>query len=262
MKVGVFQFNPIFGETANNLERITETLMKTDADLVVLPELCVSGYQFVSESEARSLCEAIPEGRTVRRFVEICREKTMFLVAGVGELEGEVCYNASVLVGAEGLIAAYRKIHLFAEEKNWFRPGDHPFQVSHIGKVGIGMMICYDWIYPESARSLALAGADIVCHPSNLILPYCPDAMITRSIENQIFTVTANRTGTEARGGKPPLTFIGQSQITSPKGERLVRFGPEEEGIKVTEIDVQLSRNKRITPKNHLWEDRRPKLYS
>ena len=124
------------------------------------------------------------------------------------------------------------------------------------------MMICYDWIYPESARSLALAGADIICHPSNLILPYCPDAMITRSIENRVFTITANRTGTEARGGKPPLTFIGQSQVTSPKGERLVRFGPEEEGIKVTEIDIQMARNKRITPKNHLWEDRKPKLYS
>jgi predicted amidohydrolase len=262
MKVGVFQFNPLFGETENNLERITEVLMNTDADLVVLPELCVSGYQFVNKTEARSLCEAIPEGKTVRRFKEICREKTMFLVAGMGERDGDVCYNTSVLVGPERLIAVYRKIHLFAEEKKWFRPGYHPFQVNHIGTAGIGMMICYDWIYPESARSLAMAGADIICHPSNLVLPYCPDAMITRSIENRVFTVTANRTGTEARGGKTPLTFTGQSQITSPAGERLVRFGPEEEGIKVTAIDIQMARDKQITPMNHLWEDRKPEMYS
>ena len=134
--------------------------------------------------------------------------------------------------------------------------------MNDIGTARLGMMICYDWIYPESARSLAMSGADIICHPSNLVLPYCPDAMITRSIENRIFTATANRTGKEARGGKTTLDFIGKSQITNPEGDRLVQFGTDEEGIKVTEIDVKLARNNRVTPVNHLWEDRRPELYS
>ena len=85
MKVGVFQFCPKFGEITDNLNRITEALVKTDADLVVLPELCVSGYQFVSQSEVRSLCEPVPDGESVRRFEQICEEKPMFLVAGIGE---------------------------------------------------------------------------------------------------------------------------------------------------------------------------------
>jgi predicted amidohydrolase len=121
-------------------------------------------------------------------------------------------------------------------------------------------MICFDWIYPEAARILALKGADIICHPSNLILPYCQAAMVTRSIENRVFTVIANRVGTEVRG-KVTLTFSGMSQITDPLGRVLARAPKAAEKMMAVEISPALARNKKATPGNHLFRDRRPAYY-
>ena len=122
-------------------------------------------------------------------------------------------------------------------------------------------MICFDWYYPESARTLALQGAEILCHPSNLVLPHCPDAMVTRSLENRVFSITANRVGREARGGKPPLTFIGKSEVVSPTGRILSRASVDTPELTVVEIDVDEARNKSINPYNELLKDRRPAHY-
>ena len=123
----------------------------------------------------------------------------------------------------------------------------------------IGLLICFDWIFPEAARTLALAGATLLCHPSNLVLPHCPDAMITRCLENRVFAVTANRVGEERRG-VTPLRFIGLSQVVSPRGERLARCGAVDEGAATAVIDPGAF-DKRLTPRNDLWEDRRPDIY-
>ena len=120
----------------------------------------------------------------------------------------------------------------------------------------IGIMICFDWAFPEMARALALGGAQLILHPSNLVLPYCMQAMLTRSIENRVFTATANRTGLE-RGTQ----FAGGSQITSPQGERLVQAGAETSGVITAEVDLAQADNKWITPYNHVFRDRRPDLY-
>ena len=121
-------------------------------------------------------------------------------------------------------------------------------------------MICFDWIYPESARSLALRGAQIIAHPSNLVLPHCPDAMITRCLENKVFAATADRVGTEDRGGNP-LTFIGKSQVVSPAGSVLVRLG-DEEGVAVVEVDPHEADAKSINEHNDLLRQRRPDQYT
>ena len=123
-------------------------------------------------------------------------------------------------------------------------------------------MICFDWYYPEAARTLALKGADILCHPSNLVLPHCPDAMVTRSLENRVFSITANRVGQEARGGKPPLTFIGKSEVISPKGQILHRAPIDKEELMIVDIDIKEARDKSINPYNDLLQDRRPHLYA
>jgi predicted amidohydrolase len=261
MKIGVYQFAPEFGEKEKNLKRIEDATLQTDADLVVLPELCCTGYQFVSQEEVESLCEPIPQGSIVQRFIDIARRRNLHIVAGLGEKAGGVFYNSAVLVGPQGFIGKYRKVHLFWDEYDWFQSGNMGYRVWDIGPAKIGLMICYDWIYPEAARSLALQGADIICMPTNLVLPYCQDAMITRSIENRVFTVTANRTGSEKRGSKNKLTFTGGSQIVDPQGVILFRLGKETESIQEVEIDPNRARDKQITPRNHLWKDLRPDQY-
>ncbi|HXZ25013.1 MAG TPA: nitrilase-related carbon-nitrogen hydrolase, partial [Nitrospiria bacterium] len=101
----------------------------------------------------------------------------------------------------------------------------------------------------------------VICHPANLVLPYCPEAMRTRSIENRLFTATANRVGTEARGGRPPLTYIGRSQITDPRGRLLFRASATGESVGVVQIDPSLARDKRLNSYNDLWEARKPAAY-
>ncbi len=122
-------------------------------------------------------------------------------------------------------------------------------------------MICFDWLFPEAARTLALKGADIICHPSNLVLPYCPQAMITRSIENRVYSITANRVGKEERIKGTPLSFIGLSQVVSPDGTVEYRAGSGKAEARVIEIDPKAARNKNITQVNHIFKDRRGDLY-
>lgn len=260
MKVGVFQFAPQFGEIQANLERIENALSKVDADLLVLPELCTTGYQFVSSREVQSLAEPIPEGESTQRVLALCREKRFHVVLGIAEKTKEGIYNSAVLLGPEGWLGTYRKTHLFFEEKLWFLPGNSGFRVWDIGKAKIGVMICFDWAFPEAARTLALQGADILCHPANLVLPFCPDAMVTRSIENRVYSITCDRIGDEQRNGKPKLRYIGKSQVVGPKGEMYLRM-EQEEGVRIVEIDPLKARDKFIIDGNDLFQDRRPEMY-
>jgi predicted amidohydrolase len=261
MRVGFFQFDPAFGEVKRNVEHVLRRLEKTEADLVVLPELFTSGYQFISPKEVAGLAEEIPTGYTTKRLSELARDRGMGLVAGLPERSGEHYYNSAILIGPKGHVATYRKVHLFDEEKRWFSPGDGGFKVHRINGVRVGMMVCFDWFFPEVARSLALAGAEIIAHPANLILPYCPDAMVTRCVENRVFAVTANRIGAEQRGGRRRLIFIGKSEVVDPRGRILVRAESAKETLRVVEINPAEARNKKIGPRNHLFHDRRPELY-
>ncbi|MBN2417367.1 acyltransferase [bacterium] len=262
MKAAVLQFSPHFGDTDANLARMEEMLDGVEADLAVLPELCISGYQFLSRDEAASLSEPIPDGPAVERMTALARKRNMYICWGMAEKAGDTLYNASVLTGPEGYIGVYRKTHLFLDEKKWFAPGDLGFPVWRLGEVRAGMMICFDWIYPEAARSLALQGADIILHPVNLVLPWCQQAMLTRSLENRVFSITANRVGSEQRGDASELVFTGASQIVDPSGGILFRMGRDTEGVQTVEFDPLISRNKRITVGNSLFEDRKPDRYT
>ncbi len=262
MRVGYYQFDPQFGEVAKNLEKVTAALEQADADLIVLPELFASGYQFTSQDEVLRLAESVPGGLTTRRLLEIAKHRRMHLVAGLPERSGERCYNSAVVVGPGGFLGCYRKTHLFFEETLFFTPGDSGFHVWDIGLAKIGVMICFDWYYPEAARSLALQGADLLCHPSNLVLPNCPDSMPVRCLENRVFAITCNRIGAEARGGKDPLVYIGSSEIVSPKGQILRRAPRDREELTIVEIDPAEARNKQLNRYNDLLRDRRAGLYT
>src|SRR6187549_1139317 len=261
MRVGYYQNNPEFGKVAENLDRIAAALETAAADLLVLPELCASGYQFVSTEEVRDVAEPVPSGRTTKRLLDLAKYRQMVIVAGLPEQAGTTFYNSAVAVGPQGFIGCYRKTHLFFEETLFFTPGDTGFHVWDIGLAKIGVMICFDWYYPEAARTLALKGAEIICHPSNLILPNCPDSMPVRCLENRVFAVTSNRTGSEARGGKDQLTFIGNSEVVTPKGVIQHRASHDQEELIIVEIDPAQARNKNLNRYNDLLRDRRTSLY-
>ncbi len=259
MRAGVVQFRPEFGDVAGNLKRITSIVAANDADLFVLPELALSGYLFESRDEAASLAQD-PGGVEFDPLAALSAERGTAVVVGFAELAGERLYNSSLLIAPDGTRRVYRKIQLFSDEKRIFDAGDRPPSVAEVGGVRLGMMICFDWIFPEVARTLALAGADVLCHPANLVLPFCQDAMVTRCIENRVFAITANRTGSERRAGQE-LSFTGRSQVVTPRGEVAARAGVEDEEVLVVEIDPEEARDKAVTPSNDILQDRRPELY-
>ncbi len=184
------------------------------------------------------------------------------VVAGFIERAGEVFYNSAMLVAPGGLIGVYRKIHLFGDEPSLFRAGDSGFNVFSIAGTRIGIMICYDWRFPEAARVLSLKGADIICHPSDLVAGahLWKPVMQTRSFENRVFIATANRTGCD-RAGDTELCFSGYSQITDISGKILGELGGKEEGICTVEIDPLRARNKAFSPRNDIFKDRKPGFY-
>ena len=261
MRTGIYQNNPRFGEVKINLEQAIRKMDTIQADLIVLPELFSTGYQFTSLDEVRELAEEIPSGPSCEILIKYAHLKNLYIVFGIAERKGDTLYNSAALIGPDGFIGKYRKSHLFFEEKLFFSSGDTGFKVFDIGISRLGIMICYDWWFPEAARTLALSGADIICHPANLVLTGCHKAMQTRSLENAVFSVTANRIGAEARGGRDELKFTGKSQMVDPAGQVILSLDSDQEGIAVIDIDVSRARDKSITSMNDRFMDRRPELY-
>ena len=122
-------------------------------------------------AEARNLSEEIGKGPFSIFLEEQCKKHNMHIVSGINERVENRLYNSSVLVGPTGITGTYRKLHLFKNEKDFFTPGDLGLPIFRMGSLCIGMLICFDWIFPEAWRVLSLKGADIICHPSNLVLP-------------------------------------------------------------------------------------------
>jgi 5-aminopentanamidase len=259
MRVAVVQTHPLFGEVKKNVQDALALMATASADLYVLPELFNTGYNFTDLQESNALSEPA-DGWTARALIEFAQRQSCYIVFGFAE-KAEKNYNSSALVSHTGIIGVYRKVHLFYRENIFFAPGNHGFPVFDLPIGKIGMMVCFDWLYPESARSLALKGAQLIAHPSNLVLPHCPDAMVTRCLENKIFTATADRVGEEKRGGID-LKFIGSSEIVAPNGKILCRLGDKEPGISVVDIDVSLSDKKQINEFNHVIQGRRPDQYT
>lgn len=261
MKLALYQYAPKFAQKQANLDKVRAALSSLDCDLLILPELALTGYQFTSVEETADLSEPVPDGHTCGSLVRLAASANCHIICGLPENARGTLYNSAVLVGPGGYVGTYRKAHLFCEEKSWFAPGDTGFQVFDIGLTRVGILICFDWLFPEAARILAIKGAQIIAHPSNLVLPWCQKVALARAFENKVFFATTNRTGTEARGGRTEMKFTGQSQVVTPGGEILFRLTEDEEAIKVVEIDPAEADNKAATPRNNIFTDRRTKLY-
>lgn len=261
MKIGFYQFRPIFGKIVHNRDKVLKALKDTEADLIVLPELAFTGYYFRSRKEAQELAEDPVTSPTVESLIALCREQDFYLITGFAEKKQDKVFNSSLLLGPEGIVHTYRKLHLFNEEKKWFDPGDTPLAIQEVRGARIGIMVCFDWIFPEVTRTLAVLGAQVICHPSNLVLAYCQQTMLSRCLENGVFAVTANRFGADKRP-QGELRFTGKSQIVAPKGELLHRAHAQREALFVTDIDPTLADDKNLTRSNQLMRDRRPEFYA
>jgi N-carbamoylputrescine amidase len=170
VNIACIQMEPVVGDKASNVARsvaLIEEAAGRGARLIVLPELCNSGYVFESRDEAFELAEPVPDGPTIQAWSEVAARHGLHLVAGISEQAADTLYNSAVLIGPHGYIGSFRKVHLWNEENLYFEPGDVGFPVFKTPIGRIGMFICYDCWFPESFRLCALQGADIVCVPTN-----------------------------------------------------------------------------------------------
>ncbi len=257
MQLSIIQFTPTFGDIDKNIEQISQLIEGMEnTNLIVLPELASTGYRFKNKDEAYSLSEKADDSKFLRFLSNVASTKNCYIVAGFNEREGELLFNSSVLMGPDGIVGIYRKLHLFLDEKKIFEPGNLGLPVfdTEIGK--IGMLICFDWMFPEAWRALALKGASIIAHPSNLVLPFCQSVIPSYSLINRIFIATANRLGTEQ-----DLTFTGNSIITNPIGEIIASGSTNKTEVVTANIDTLLASNKKITIENDIFKDRRTDVY-
>jgi len=260
MRAGFVQFEPVFGNVEQNLKKAEGLINELNAEVIVLPELFNTGYLFTSLDEVGKISEEIPDGKTTEFLCRLASRNQCCIVGGVAERDHGRFFNSAVVVSPEGYMGTYRKIHLFSEEKLWFQPGDEEPEIYDLGCCRMGVMICFDWFFPETMRILSLKGADLICHCANLVLPFCQDGMKIRCLENHVYTVTANRTGQDDRNGKT-LQFTGRSQITGPRADVLYSAGPVGNEVGVAELDISLARDKHLNPFNHLYRDRRVECY-
>lgn len=257
IQAGYIQFAPLFGMEEKNMAVIDSLLdFGRDADIVIIPELPNTGYVFNSRSEAWNYASTVNESPYITFLLEKARSANQFIVSGFCEKENDKLYNSSILIGPGKIIGKYRKLHLFMDEKEIFEPGNLGMPVFNTEIGRIAMLICFDWAFPEAWRIMGLKGAQLVCHPSNLVLPHAQNAVPVHSLINRYFTITANRFG-EERG----IHFSGKSIISSPDGKIISAAGKNDAITRTITIDLSLSENKNLTPKNHAYDDRRPELY-
>lgn len=268
MRIAGIQTNVTFKDVNTNLSLLDHTVraeVAQETELTIFPECFSTGYCFNSLEEARELAESIP-GPSTDRVARLCAELKTSVVFGMIEKSGGQIFNTAVLIGPEGLVGSYRKVHLpYLGVDRFTTPGDRPFEVFEVSGVRIGMLICYDGGFPEATRVLAVRGADLVVLPTN----WPPGAACMaeysincRAMENGIYFAAVNRVGTENG-----FSFIGKSRICSPLGETMASIDDDSDGVLRAEIDPVVARTKRLVrvPGKHVIDrmaDRRPEMYS
>lgn len=235
------------------------------AHIVVLPELASSGYAFTDQREARRFAEST-NGPTVRSWAALAAELDIVVVGGFCEqgADGRL-HNSAVLADCSGVRAIHRKAHLWDREKLLFAPGDRPPPVVSTAFGRLAMMVCYDLEFPEYVRQVAVAGAELLCAPTNW--PAFPRPDDERPMEvvrvqalaatNRIFIAACDR-AREERGAQ----WVGASVVVDPDGWPLA--GPLDgpvAGVALASCRLGLARDKRLTERNDVLADRRPELY-
>lgn len=262
------QIDCVLGNPKTNLQKIISTIRSAaerDARLVMFPECALTGYAYNSLDEAIPFAEPI-DGPSSQAVAEVCQETGAYAVAGFIEADGDKFYNAAMLVGPEGVVGGYRKVHLpFIGIDRFLTPGDRQFEVFDLPFGKVGLNICYDISFPEAARVLKLKGAELIALITNW-----PEAAWrspefvanTRALENHVFYAATDRVGTE-RGWQ----FIGRSLIVDCNGDTLAEAGAEDEELLIAAIEFPQANNNRIINVAGAYEvdrakDRRPGHYN
>jgi predicted amidohydrolase len=270
LRVACAQMEPRVGEKDANVARSIEMVgeaAEAGATLVVLPELCNTGYVFETREEAFALAEDIPDGTTTASWAHAAAQHGITIVAGITEREGDALYNSAVVIGPHGYIGRYRKNHLWGAENLFFEPGNLGVPVFRTPAGRIACAICYDIWFPEVFRLAAVQGADMLCVPTNWVpMPEQPDSLpvmanvlaMAGAHSNSMFVAAADRIGNER--GQP---FLGNSIICSSTGWPLA--GPasfDREEIIAAEVNLSDARRKRnLNEFNQLLRDRRIDVY-
>jgi 5-aminopentanamidase len=262
------QIDCVLGEPATNRNKIVASMRSAaerEAHLVIFPECALTGYAFNSLEEAIPFAEK-PDGPSSQAIAEACRETEAYAIVGFIEADGDKFYNAAMLVGPDGVVGSYRKVHLpFIGIDRFLTPGDRPFQVFDLPFGKFGVNICYDISFPESARVLKLLGAELIALITNWpTAAWRSPAFVanTRALENHVFYAAADRVGTECG-----WQFIGRSKVIDCNGDTLAEAGPDAEELLIVSVELQEANNNHIVNVPGAYEvdrvkDRRPDLYS
>jgi predicted amidohydrolase len=266
--VAVVQLAPELGDVAGNRRRLLEAVSSAaaaGARVVVLPELATTGYCFTDADEARAVAEPL-SGPTVTALHEVAARLDLVVVAGLAVLADDgTLRNSAVLVDADGLRAAYHKVHLWGREPEVFTAGDAAPPVVDTRHGRIGLLVCYDLEFPEWVRRVALDGAELVCAPVNWPDPGRPAG--ERPVEvvtvqaaaatNRVFVAVADRVGDE-RG----TSWIGGSLVAGPDGYPLALSSLDGRAeTLLADCDLTAARDKSVSGHNDRFADRRPMLY-
>ena len=258
MRIALYQCPPLPLDVAGNLQRLRETAQQADnIDLLVLPEMFLTGYNIGAQAVAE-LAQA-HDGDAAQQIAKLAKATGMAIVYGYPErgADGHI-YNSAQLIDAHGKsLCNYRKTHLFGDlDHSMFSAGQDDFPLVELNGWKLGFLICYDMEFPENARRLALAGAELILVPTANMIPYDFIADVTvraRAFENQCYVAYANYCGNEG-----DIHYCGQSSIAAPDGSRIAQAGLDEALI-VGELDRQLMIDSRAA--NRYFLDRRPELY-
>lgn len=267
VRLAAVQMDPKIGSVQANVQTVREALDVAGpqgAKLVVFPECALTGYCFESAEEAR---EAAVErdGPWIRDLARDAAARGVYVVVGYMERTASGVANAVSILGEGGVAGHYRKTHLpHLGGDKFVEPGQNPFTVHSVLGIRIGLLICYDASFPEASRLLTLAGADLLCLPTNWPQEALSKAgwlPNTRAYENVVYFASVNRVGTE-RG----FDFHGLSRVCDPTGGTLVEGPRDRAAVLLADIDPARARTKKIERREGYWVDRigqrRPDLYT
>lgn len=261
-KVAAVQFSPKMCDIKYNVDKqlaMSREAARNGAKLIVNPEMGCTGYCWYDREEIAPYVETIP-GPTTEKFAEVAKTFGCWIVINIAEVDPrtKIYYNSFVLVGPDGLVGKYRKIHSFVAEPKWAKGGDVGFPVWETDIGNIGGVICMDGFFVESIRVPALKGADVIVYPTNWLLEKCPcPTWITRAFENSVYFIAADRWNDE-RGTQ----FSGGSSIINPDGTIQAHTQEYADVIVYGEVDIAKARDKSYLggPENKFL-DRRPDQY-